>query len=412
MKKPLTILLALIIAIVFASCNSKPTARQVIGKSYKKCQSIIGGHYEMSRKMKYMSDKDTLISHYTCDFKKMPDDTIYGVYFSSCDEHPWSKYFSKINYLYTGDDFVQYDDTAGTVISCALWSDIINGGKHNRTFYNPIVRKDCYPLVNGFKLLDKDYSYELSETNLDEKPCHFVKILANNLEDDDEEVFGIKTLRYEINIWIDKDNYLPLQYSVAFDMVQQNDTMYQYEECKLLKFTEDFDENNLTLESVPEDVVLSDYEPYQASEPLSEGSLAPDWSLPTINGDLVHLADLKGNVVMLDIFYKGCAPCCAALPFLQSLHEKYKDNGFIMIGIDPIDDTVKDEMADFLEKRGITYTVLFAERDFSDFYRIEGYPTVLLLDRDGNILMNQRGYSSQREEMYEKAIIEALKSKD
>ena len=412
MKKPLTILLALIIAIVFASCNSKPTAKQVISKSYKKCQSIKGGHYEMSRKMKYMSDKDTLISHYTCDFKKMPDDTIYGVYFSSCDEHPWSKYSIKVNFLYTGDDFVQYDDTAGTVIACSLWSDDINRDKHNRTFYTPLVRKDCYPLVNDFKLLDKDYSYELSETNLDEKPCHFVKILAKNLEDDDEEVFGIKTLRYEINIWIDKDNYLPLQYSVAFDMVQQNDTMYQYEECKLLKFTEDFDENNLTLESVPEDVVLSDYKPYQAPEPFPEGSPAPDWSLPTINGDLVRLSDLKGNVVMLDIFYKGCAPCCAAFPFLQSLHEKYQDKGFIMIGIDPIDDPVKDEMADFLEKRGITYTILFAERDFSEFYRIESYPTVLLLDREGNILMNQRGYSSQREEMYEKAIIEALESKD
>ena len=412
MKKPLIILLALIIAIVFASCNSKPTAKQVISKSYKKCQSIKGGHYEMSRKMKYMSNKDTLISHYTCDFKKMPDDTIYGVYFSSCDEHPWSKYSIKVNFLYTGDNFVQYDDTAGTVIACSLWSDDINRDKHNRTFYSPLVRKDCYPLVNDFKLLDKDYSYELSETNIDEKPCHFVKILAKNLEDDDEEVFGIKTLRYEINIWIDKDNYLPLQYSVAFDMVQQYDTMYQYEECKLLKFTEDFDENNLTLESVPEDVVLSDYEPYQASEPLPEGSLAPDWSLPTINGDLVRLSDLKGNVVMLDIFYKGCAPCCAALPFLQSLHEKYQDKGFIMIGIDPIDDPVTDEMADFLAKRGITYTILFADRDFSDFYRIEGYPTLLLLDREGNILMNQRGYSSQREEMYENNIIEALERKN
>ena len=366
----------------------------------------------MSRKMKYMSNKDTLISHYTCDFKKMPDDTIYGVYFSSCDEHPWSKYSIKVNFLYTGDNFVQYDDTAGTVIACSLWSDDINRDKHNRTFYSPLVRKDCYPLVNDFKLLDKDYSYELSETNIDEKPCHFVKILAKNLEDDDEEVFGIKTLRYEINIWIDKDNYLPLQYSVAFDMVQQYDTMYQYEECKLLKFTEDFDENNLTLESVPEDVVLSDYEPYQASEPLPEGSLAPDWSLPTINGDLVRLSDLKGNVVMLDIFYKGCAPCCAALPFLQSLHEKYQDKGFIMIGIDPIDDPVTDEMADFLAKRGITYTILFADRDFSDFYRIEGYPTLLLLDREGNILMNQRGYSSQREEMYENNIIEALERKN
>ena len=42
----LILFLTLFIAIAFVSCDSKPTAKQVIGKSYKKCQSIILNTYK------------------------------------------------------------------------------------------------------------------------------------------------------------------------------------------------------------------------------------------------------------------------------------------------------------------------------------------------------------------------------
>ena len=57
------------IAVVLAGCNNRPTAEEVLRKSYQKCQSIQEGHYEMEERMKYMSDSDTTFNHYTCDFK-------------------------------------------------------------------------------------------------------------------------------------------------------------------------------------------------------------------------------------------------------------------------------------------------------------------------------------------------------
>ena len=80
------------------------------------------------------------------------------------------------------------------------------------------------------------------------------------------------------------------------------------------------------------------------------------------------------------------------MPVLQSLHEKYKDKGFVMIGIDPIDHPDEDEMADFLAKRGITYTILFAERELSSTYRVSGYPTLYFLDREGKIAKMHIGF--------------------
>ena len=96
------------------------------------------------------------------------------------------------------------------------------------------------------------------------------------------------------------------------------------------------------------------------------------------------------------------------MPILQSLHEKYKDKGFVMIGIDPIDDPVKDEMADFLAKRDITYTILFAERELSTTYRIAGYPTLYFLDREGKITKMHRGYGKGMDEELEADLIELL----
>ena len=400
------------VAVMLAGCNSQPTAEEVLRKSYQKCQSIQEGHYEMSRRMKYMSGNDTTLSRYTCDFKKLPDDTIYGKAFNyfqetwDPDNGSWDSGWS-YHYLYTGNDYAYFDDSTGTLMSCDLWAADIIRERHNRTFYTTLATKSCYPIPNEERLADSTYSYSLSETRLDGKPCYLVGILCP-VDDEPDTVFGMQTLRYEINLWIDKKDYLPLQYAIVFDVLEQQDAMCQYEECRLVDFRPVADASKLTLESIPAEVTLKDYEPYKEPEPLPEGSPAPDWSLPTLTGDTIRLADLKGKVVMLDFFYKSCAPCCAAMPVLQSLHEKYKDKGFVMIGIDPIDDPVKDEMADFLAKRDITYTVLFAERELSSTYRIAGYPTMYFLDREGKIAKIHRGFRKGIEEELEADLVKLL----
>ena len=403
------------VAVVLAGCNSKPTAEEVLRKSYQKCQSIQGGHYEMDWKKKYMSDNDTTYNRYTCDFKKLPDDTIFGKAFNSFEEYLNSKWISSYHHLYTGNEYVSYGDSTGIIQSCDLWAKDIIRGRHNREFYTPLANKSSYPLrtnedLDDENIFNKDYSYSLSETQLDGKSCYLVDILGPEDEEPDS-IYGMQTIRYEINLWIDKEDYMPLQYSIAFDIVEQQDTMYQYDEFKLLVFDPNVDESKLALESIPEIIVLKDYEPYKAPEPLPEGSPAPEWSLPTLTGDTIRLADLKGKVVLLDFFYKSCAPCCAAMPILQSLHEKYKDKGFMMIGIDPIDHPDEDEMADFLAKRGITYTILFAERELSSTYRVSGYPTLYFLDREGKIAKMHIGFGKGMEEELEADLVKLLENK-
>ena len=411
MKHQIKFTLALAaIVVVLVGCTSKPTptVEEVLRKSYQKCQSIQQGHYVMEVRKKYMSDSDTTLNRYTCDFKKLPYDLIFGKAFHYYDEDLLGDW--RYHFLYTGEEYVYYKDTTGTIMSCDLWADDIIAGRHNRTFYQPLTTKSCYPVPSEAGLADSTYTYSMSETKLDGKPCYLVDILGPTDEEPDS-VYGMQTIRYETNLWIDKKDYLPIQYAIAFDIVEQQDTMYQYDEFKLLAFDTIVDESKLTLESIPKNIVLKDYEPYQAPEPLAEGTLAPDWSLPTLNGDTIRLADLKGKVVLLDFFYKSCAPCCAAMPVLQSLYDKYKDKGFVMLGIDPIDDPIEDEMADFLVKRGINYTILFSERELAETYHVSGYPTLYFLDREGKIAKMHVGFGKGMEEELEADLVKLLENK-
>ena len=402
MKKHIIFVFALIL-FPLSLCKAQESVETVIRKTREKCQSIQGGHYVVDWKKKFMSDKDTSISRLTCDFKKLPNDTIFGKAFAFLEEpqgHPeWNGH-----YLYTGNEFVYLNDTA-TVLSCAQWAETIMRRRHNYEFYTALTNKSGYPVPSEENLVDSNYSFSLSETRLDGKPCFLVDVLGPT---DENDVLGIKSIRYEINLWIDKTDYLPLQYSIAYDMVESQDTLYQYDEFKLVSFDPRIDESKLTMESIPSDITIKDYVPYKRPEPLAEGTPAPDWSLPTLAGDTVHLADLKGKVVLVDFFYKSCAPCCAALPTLQSLHEKYKDRGVVVVGIDPYDDPAKDEMVKFLAKRGITYTVLFSNRKLSNTYRIQGFPTLFFLDREGKIVKIQTGFSKEREDELEDQLLKML----
>ena len=92
-----------------------------------------------------------------------------------------------------------------------------------------------------------------------------------------------------------------------------------------------------------------------------------------------------------------------ALPALQALNEKYKDQGVRVIGIDPYD-TVEDDMGTFLSKRGVTYTVLLEGKNAAKDYRVSGYPTMYLVDKSGKIIFVQEGYGKGVDEQLSQVI--------
>lgn len=126
------------------------------------------------------------------------------------------------------------------------------------------------------------------------------------------------------------------------------------------------------------------------AEGLNVGMSAPDFSAKLINGSIVSLRSLRGKVVLLNFWATWCAPCKSEMPTLQTLEDRYKVLGFVVLAIDNREDA--STIAPFLQTRALTFNVaLDPNGTVNDRYTVRQYPTSYLIGRDGSILARQFG---------------------
>jgi thiol-disulfide isomerase/thioredoxin len=249
----------------------------------------------------------------------------------------------------------------------------------------------------------------LGEEKINGSSCHHIQV---NRKPENDSLEPMKELRIEFQYWIKKKDLIPLQYSITMDLALDGDTMCQHEKYVLHKYDINNlkDQSYLTLNSIPKGYKVKDYEPYERPELLDSATIAPNWELLSLKDEKVSLSSLKGQLVLIDFFYKSCYPCMLAIPGLQALHEKYQDKGLRVIGIDPYDTKEEDDIEAFLAKRGVTYTILIGGKDAAKEYHVSAYPTLYLVDETGNIIHIQEGYSKEAEEELEEIIKKHLKT--
>lgn len=159
--------------------------------------------------------------------------------------------------------------------------------------------------------------------------------------------------------------------------------------------------------SRPADPSPSRSAPKQSS-PLV-GKLAPSFTLKDLEGKQVSLSDFKGKVVLLDFWATWCGPCIRAIPHLEALHRKYKEQGLVVIGINHERD--HDKVKAF-SKEQISYVVLLdADEQFKE-YGIRGIPTAFYINREGEIRHCEIGFGPGKENEMEQKIKELLAGKE
>ncbi|MGQ9489217.1 MAG: TlpA family protein disulfide reductase [Anaerolineae bacterium] len=115
-------------------------------------------------------------------------------------------------------------------------------------------------------------------------------------------------------------------------------------------------------------------------------SVAPDFALPTADGQMVRLKDLRGQVVLLNFWATWCPPCKAEMPDLDALHREYgARHRFTVLGINMEENA--EVVAGFAQQRGITFPLLLDTdgRVSNKLFVVRSLPTSMIIDREGFI---------------------------
>ncbi|AOM79358.1 TlpA disulfide reductase family protein [Pedobacter steynii] len=130
------------------------------------------------------------------------------------------------------------------------------------------------------------------------------------------------------------------------------------------------------------------------------GQQAIDFTRTTIDGKRLSLSDLKGNYVLLDFWGSWCGPCRASFPHLKEVYSKYKDQGFTIVGIAHERGTPeagKKRWKAALEEEGLPWLQVMnddesvSQFNIVDAYGLSGFPTLVLLDKEGKIIARYLG---------------------
>ncbi|TKC08600.1 peroxiredoxin family protein [Pedobacter frigoris] len=134
------------------------------------------------------------------------------------------------------------------------------------------------------------------------------------------------------------------------------------------------------------------------------GGPAPDFTKPDVNGKPVSLSQFRGKYVLLDFWGSWCGPCRAANPHLKELYATYKAKGFEILGVssEKVSGQAQAEKMwkEAIEKDGLTWTNVLnnetnMKQDVVALYNIEGYPTQILLDKEGKVIAKWLGASKE-----------------
>jgi peroxiredoxin len=130
--------------------------------------------------------------------------------------------------------------------------------------------------------------------------------------------------------------------------------------------------------------------------PVAPGEPAPDYHATSLEGDTIHLADYRGEVVLLNVWATWCSPCVREMPALQRLHERFADRGLNIIavsidatglGLEPL-----AHVREFVDRFQLTFQILHdATGETERLFSVTGLPVTFVIDRNGRIIEKAYG---------------------
>ncbi len=122
-------------------------------------------------------------------------------------------------------------------------------------------------------------------------------------------------------------------------------------------------------------------------------SLAPDFTLETLDGEEITLSKLKGKAILLDFWATWCGPCREAVPHLVELYRSYQNQGLEIVGMN-LDKSNPEAVRTYVKAFNIPYPIVIAPDEVVRNYGVTGLPTTILIDKEGKIREKIMGFNS------------------
>jgi thiol-disulfide isomerase/thioredoxin len=138
------------------------------------------------------------------------------------------------------------------------------------------------------------------------------------------------------------------------------------------------------------------------------GKPAAEFETTDIDGKKVKLADLRGKVVVLDFWYRGCGWCVKAMPQMNQLAEDFAGKPVAIFGMNT--DRKEEDARFVIEKMALKYPSLKAQ-GLPQKFGVQAFPSLIIIDQEGKVHDIHVGYSPTLREDVGKEIRNLLASK-
>jgi len=112
------------------------------------------------------------------------------------------------------------------------------------------------------------------------------------------------------------------------------------------------------------------------------GTSVEDFQLADLGGTMQRFSQYRGKIVLLNFWATWCKPCTTEMPAMQAAYDKLRDNGFVVVAINELEDEAK--VREHITQYGHTFPVLM-DRDnkVANQFGVFGLPVSVFIDEQG-----------------------------